>query len=353
MKNPMTRRDFVVKGSTVLVGAGLSLKTGCRRATAPAAAGRVVEVSRAEAVLENRAVQADVVRDMLHRGMTALTQSEKPWSQFFSPSDRIGLKINTLGRPFLYTHHELIRAVADELIDSGIPENNIIVWDRWEHHMQDCGFTVNASDQGVRCYGAQNRNDSSVYRWDPEVFYESDHDTAEERAEGSTRSQFSSIFTRECDKVINLPILKDHANSGVTFCLKNLAYGITTNNNRFHRPDFISTFIADICAQPQVRDKVVLHIGDILEGCFERGPMPRTPRELFTPGTIMLGTDPVAMDALGRRMVDEQRIGHGLTPLAETPGYYEGMRPVQHIELAAQNGLGVCDLEAIQVEEIR
>ena len=202
-----------------------------------------------------------------------------------------------------------------------------------------------------RCFGSQNSRDRSVYRWDPEAYFESDFDTAEERAEGSIRSRISSIFTQECDKIINLPILKDHSNSGITFCLKNIAYGISDNNSRFHKPDFISAFIADFCAHPLVREKVVLHIGDALEGCFDRGPDPGSPRELFTPSTIWLGIDPVAMDSVARRTIDEKRTGMGLPPVANSPGYYEGMRAADHIERAAKTGLGMCDLDRIQINK--
>lgn len=352
MKKGITRREFVTWGTTAVLGAGLSLKTGCRRTSEVSGNGRVIEVKNPSAVSGDRQVDAEAVRHMLHQGMVKLTGQKNPWPRLFSPKDRIGLKINTLGRPLLFTHHELIQAVTAELKESGIPDNNIIVWDRWEHHMLACGFVLNTSADGVRCYGTQNPRDNAVSRWDPDVVYVSDLDDPEDRWEEGTSSPFSSIFTQECDKIINMPILKDHSNSGITFCLKNIAYGLSSNNGRFHKPAFISTFIADFCAHPLVREKVVLHIGDGLEGCFDRGPDPDSPRVLFTPNTLYLGTDPVAMDAVARSVIDDTRMTRGLTPVAETPGYYEGMRPSDHIEMAAQNGIGICDPVRMNVEKI-
>lgn len=352
MKKRLTRREFMALSSTAVVGAGLSFKTGCRHSSGLSERGQVVEVKNANAVLDSREVDNAVVRQMLKSGMAKLTEQKQPWSRFFSPQERIGLKINTLGRPLLYTHHELIQAVIDELTEFGVPPNNIIVWDRWEHHMLDCRFDLNTSGDGVRYYGAQNSKDESVFRWDPDVAYTSEFDDPEDRWEEGTSSPFSSIFTQDCDKIINMPILKDHGNSGITFCLKNIAYGISTNNSRFHKPAYISCFISDFCAQSQVMDKVVLHIGDGLEGCYDRGPVPTSVRELFTPNTLWLGTDPVAMDTIARSVIDETRLEKNLPSVKDTPGYYEGMRPTDHIEMAAQKGAGICDPERILVEKI-
>jgi len=211
---------------------------------------------------------------------------------------------------------------------------------------------LNTSSQGVRCYGSEHPRDKDVNRMDPKVVFQSELDYAQER-QGGTSSRLSTIFTQECDKIINLAILKDHGNAGATLCLKNLAFGICDNNSRFHRPAYISRFIADFCAMQPVRDKVVLHLIDGLEGCFDRGPVPDGPQVLFKPQTLWLGTDPVALDAVGFRVIDEERVRRNLPRLAETPGYYEGMRPVDHIELAAKNSLGISDLALIDVKQVR
>lgn len=347
----MNRREFVVKTASAVAGLGLTGSRG--KALPPATDGRsrVIEVSNPGVVLEGRRVDREVARRMLRRGMTVLTGKENPWPQFFNPKDRVGLKINTLGRPMLVTHHELIDALAAELVEFGIPENNIIVWDRWEPHMLAAKFKVNTSDKGVRCYGTANWV-TKVERFDPEVVYRSENDSAEDR-EGGVESVFSSIFTRDCDKIINMAVLKDHGNCGVTLCLKNLAYGVCNNNGRFHKPPHIGPFIADFCAQPLVRKKVVLHLIDGLEGCFDRGPVPDSTSVLFTPRTLWLGTDPVALDAVGYRVIDAERLRRGLPALKDSKGYYSGPMPVDHIDLAAARGVGTSDMERISVERIR
>ena len=346
----MNRREFMAKSASAILGAGFAANAGFSHNINQTQQSRVIEVTNPDAVLEQRRVDSGVVRKMLRRGMKALTGNMQPWSQFLKPDDRVGLKINTLGRPLLFTHHELIQAMIEELKDFGIKENNIIVWDRWEHHMLASKFELNTSGDGVRCYGTESR-DPSVKRLDPEVTYTSDFDHPEDR-EGGTVSLYSSIFTRDCDKVINMAILKDHDSSGVTLSLKNIAYGISNNNSRFHKPSYIGPFIADFCAQPRIRKKIVLHLIDGLEGCYDRGPVPDSPRVLFSPKTIWLGTDPVALDAVGFRVIDAKRKEKGLPALNESQGYWSGPRPVDHIELAARKGVGISDLNRIKIEKI-
>lgn len=347
MAKRMNRREFIVKGSSAVLGAGLAANAGSAFGK-PVAAGetsRVIEVAHPGAVLADRVVDPAIARKMLRRGMETLTGSSNPWGKFLSPSDRVGLKINTLGRPLLYTHHELIAAMVAELEDFGVKKNSIIVWDRFETQMRDCKFEFNTSAGGVCVYGT-DALDENVRRYDPDVAYVSDFDNPDQRQNGSTASRLSSVFTRDCDKIINMAILKDHGMSGVTLTLKNLAYGLCDNNRRFHGPKHIGPFIADFCARPDVRKKAVLHLIDGLEACYDLGPAPKNPKVIYTADTLWLGTDPVALDAVGRAAIDAKRKQEGLVPIRETG------RAWDHIELAAQKGAGTADLDRIRVERL-
>jgi len=347
MAGRMNRREFIVTGTSAVLGAGLAAKAAAGPGRPPAGdAARVIEVTHPGAVLADRVVDTAVARKMLRRGMEELTGSSNPWAKFLSPSDTVGLKINTLGRPLLYTHHELIAAMAAELMDFGVRENSIIVWDRFETQMRDCRFTFNVSGKGVRVYGT-DALDPAVRRYDPDAAYVSDFDNPGQREGGSTASRLSSVFTRDCDKVINMAILKDHGMSGVTLTLKNLAYGLCDNNRRFHGPEYIGPFIAGFCARPDVRKKVVLHLVDGLEACYDLGPCPKNPKVIYPANALWLGTDPVALDAVGRAAIDAKRIQEGLPPIREAG------RACDHIELAAKNGAGVADLDRIRVARVR
>ena len=329
----LNRREFIIKGSTIALGTGIRMQTGFGMAMPPAKS-YVVEVFHPDAVGENRLVEEFIVRNMLHRGLVNLTGKEtNPLAEFIRPDDVVGLKINCLGRPLLYTHKELINAMVGELKSIGVKENNIIVWDRFHHHMTSCSFVMNDTAEGVR-YMATEQRDPAVTHFDPEYIYRSDSDEAGRRDDNGNKSRFSSLFTIACDKIINMAILKDHGLAGVTLCLKNIAYGICNNNARFHGPEYIGEFIADVYALPEVREKIVLNIIDGLEGCYNNGPVPSYADDLFKPNKIWLGRDPVALDSIGLELIEAKRAEMGYPPVAE-------IRPgTNHIELAAKSGVG-------------
>jgi len=346
VKDKIDRREFIKKSSSVVLGAGVAFGSGFKLGAQDTQTAKVVEVKHSKVLQPGRILDPEIVRNMVREGIKNLTGSENPWAQFLSPEDRIGLKISTLGRPLLFTHHELIQAVVDEIKEFGIKKNNIIVWDRFEKHMTDCEFEFNTTGEGVRCYGTITTEQLISDRLDKDAVYSSENDNPEKREEGGADSYFSKIFTQECDKIINMPILKDHGLCGVTLSLKNLAYGLCENNARFHGPAHIGPFIADFCALPEVREKVVLHILDGLEACYDRGPRPRNLRSLFAPKTIWLSPDPVALDAVGLKAIQTERKYRAHRTLEE-----EG-RPLDHIELAAKKGVGVSDLNRIKLEKI-
>jgi len=345
MKNKINRREFIKKSSSAVVGAGIALNSRMYIGAEPGKS-RIVEVMHSGVVKDKRKVDVQAVKEMISIGIKTLTGSKNPWKQFIKPEDRVGLKINTLGRPMLYTHHELIQAIADELLDIGVKEKNIIIWDRFEGHMKNSNFKFNNTGVGIQCYGTNSR-EKGVSRNDMNVFYESSFDNPGKRDNNGTISPFSKIFTQDCNKIINMAILKDHTLSGVTLCLKNLAYGVCNNNNRFHGKEHIGPFISGFCAMPQIKEKVVLHIIDGLEACFDKGPVPSSPNVLYTPKTLWLGTDPVALDAVGFQAIDAKRKDKGLPPLSQTG------RPVDHIKLAAQKGIGTDDLGKIKIDKIK
>jgi uncharacterized protein (DUF362 family) len=196
----------------------------------------------------------------------------------------------------------------------------------------------------VRCFGTEDRG-STLDRSDPKARYDSKRDSADGRKGGSSASRLSAIFTKECDKIVNLAILKDHGLAGVTLTLKNLAFGLCDNNRRFHGREEIGPFIADFCARPDVRNKVVLHMIDGIEGCFDGGPAPSTDDQLFQPRTLWVSTDPVALDRLGADLIEERRAQAKLPSLAAA-----GREP-RHIRLAAKRGIGTDDPKRIDLVE--
>jgi uncharacterized protein (DUF362 family) len=345
MVKKITRRKFVGQVSSAAVGAGVVLATGRAQGGKKATKTRIIEVSHPKSVGADRKVDPAAVRAMVQRGMRELTGKEKPFEHLFKPTDRVGLKINCLGRPLICTHHEVVAAFSAELEAAGVKPYNIIVWDRFDQHMIDCDYKLVDKKNKVRVLASETY-DGEGNRMDPGVTYKSAKDNPEARADSGEVSRLSRIFTSEVDKVVNLAILKDHGLSGVTLCLKNIAFGVCDNNRRFHRRKDIDPFIADFCARKDVRDKFVLHVLDGIEGCFDHGPKPGSQDDLFSPGKIWFGFDPVAIDATGTSVIEAERKKRGLKNLERS-----GRHP-HHIELSSKLGSGVADTARIQIKKI-
>src|SRR5207244_8394971 len=76
-----------------------------------------------------------------------------------------------------------------------------------------------------------------IQGYDPEVYVAMElaalgrHDPKDDR---TRRSHLSLIASRQVDKIINVPVLKDHGSAGVTLALKNLSHGLVNNVARSH-----------------------------------------------------------------------------------------------------------------------
>lgn len=345
MKRKISRREFVSRTSKTALGASVLLGAGSALAGAAKSKNKVVEVFH-PTVVKDRKPDTGKVASMVQSGMQKLMDSKEPWKQLFKPGDRVGLKINCLGRPLIHTHHELIQAVAAQLQEVGVKANDIIVWDRFEGHMSDCGFKFNKTKEGVRCYASESY-EGDDNRIDPKQPYVSKDDNPDRREESGASSRMSSIFTQECNKHINMAILKDHALAGVTLCLKNIAFGVCDNNSRFHQREHIGPFISKVCARKDARERFVLHMIDGLEGCYDQGPKPSTTGVIFAHQTLWLGFDPVALDTLGHAVIEAKRKAAGLPTLKKS-----GRHP-RHIEMSAKLGLGTNDTGQMEVKKIR
>src|SRR6185295_11682294 len=69
---------------------------------------KVVSVHSAKSIEEaTEKVDADTVRQMIERGMTALTGEKAPasaWKHFFTAADVVGIKVNCSGAPRIMSH---------------------------------------------------------------------------------------------------------------------------------------------------------------------------------------------------------------------------------------------------------
>ena len=319
--------------------------------------GKVVQLINSNCVVENKIVY-DTAYEMVKNGMLSLTDAKSlkdAWRVFFNDKDRIGLKVNPVAGPTLSTSVEVTKAIINQLVESGIPKENILIWDRREQELTDAGFTKEnfpgikiigteyADEKGSmydpegKLYG-ERRIDKDWYYWaDCEEKY--DKETIPYMVNEGKYSYFSKIVTQMVDKIINVPILKN-AGTSITLCMKNLAYGAVSNTGRLHKQLWMET-CAEVLAFPPLRDKVVLNIVDGIKGCFNGGPA-ANPQFFYNFNTILFGTDPVAVDRIGYEIMLKKRIDEKLQK-QDIP------RARIFMDLAQDLKLGVADLEKIKL----
>jgi len=338
-KGKLTRRQFI--GG---VSAGLMVPWLSSIARSAEKRSRIVVV-KSQGVMPGRQPQLDKVIRMVEEGIcrfTGKTDPSKAWREFVSPDDIVGIKVNPIGGRALSTKKELVEAIVRGLKSAGVKEERIIIWDRFEDHLiQRAGYTFNKSKKGVQCYATEGANGAG---YDEEVFYETDKDTPQDRDESGTKSLVSRILTQHITALINVPVLKDHNAAGLTACLKNIAFGSVNNTRRFHKPPFYcDPMIAEICAMPVVQQKLRLNIVDAIEACFDRGPTGMNMGTKWKEEAIFIGTDMVALDAFGLKLVEEKRRRRRLRPIS---------RIAKHIRTAAEKGLGTNNLDEVDVERV-
>ena len=322
--------------------------------------GKVVQVNNPLSVVDEKP-QEDAAYKMLEEGMLALTGAvslDEAWKQFVKPDEVIGLKVNPVAGKQLTTSHAVTRSIVKQLKEAGIPEKNIVIWDRRLMQLHETGYTEEEYP-GIKITGTEQKDtegsfydkDGVLYgekMIDKEWYYwadcEEDYDeyTIPYMVNRGKYSYFSKICTREVDKIINVPILKN-AGPTVTLCMKNLAYGAVTNTGRLHQKLWSETS-AEVCAFPPLRDKVVLNIVDGLRGCFEGGPG-ANPQYIVNYNTMLIGSDPVAVDRIGYDIVLAKRLEEGVQDSENPVG-------IKFMELAAKLDLGVADPEKIQLTKL-
>ena len=321
--------------------------------------GRVVEIADQQAIISNRVSQT-VVQRMLDHALCELTGVQDvrvAWSKFVEPKDIVGIKINPSGAPACCSSPEIVRAIVAGVQSAGVPLKNIHVYDRYAYEI-DIGSYQTLVPLGVRVVGIQDRKlDASGY--DSNIYCEANF-----FGEWETRSYMASIVSSDLTKIINVPTMKDHSAAGVTGCLKNLGYGTFNNVDRSHRRPFSFTdpLIGVMCSVEPLRSKAVLHIMDGMRMLWHGGPLSQNPKFIFPAGTLMVGTDPVAMDTIELEKIEAKRSKEGAPSvwsrdpksLTENGGeFYEDAtknlyyRQPHHIAAAGKLGLGVSELKRI------
>jgi hypothetical protein len=331
--------------------------------------GTVVSVHSQDVLdMSTGVARIDVIREMMGRGMCALTGTTAPadaWRRFFAPADVVGIKVNCGGHPYVVSDHDIVAETVRQLVNVGVPAPDIYIYERFQQQLDAVNYGPHLPD-GVRITAAERANeytDNSGY--DPAVYVEADL-----FGEDDTRSNMMRLVTRRLTKIINIPNVKDHGATGATGCLKNIAYGSFSNVARthYHGHSHTYSFVGTLATVEPLRSRAVLQIMDGLRGVWHGGPFAPTSRFVFYPRRILFGTDPVAIDRLLLDLIDEKRRAEGAISIwdrspaslrtddtaarDDDPNVNILIREPGHVEYASRLGLGVYDRARIRVQDV-
>jgi len=249
---------------------------------------KVILIRDENAIDQQGRINQAVVQKILDRGVSTLLDEENPiqaWKKLIKPTDIVGIKSNVWFH--LPTPEELEMAIQKRVLDVGVPKKNISI-----------------DDRGVL--------DNAIFR-------------------SSTA-------------LINARPLRTHFWSGVGGCIKNYIMFVSTP--WLYHGDACSP-LASIWNKPLVKGKTRLNILSLIRTQFwGRGPHYFDRRFVSDYKGLLIGKDPVALDAIGARLLQLQRIAHfgEDRPLDTTP---------KHIFMADEKyKLGVSDLRRIEVVKI-
>lgn len=276
----------------------------------------------------------EAAAEMVERAVKELTGEStlaNAWRKFVHPSDVVGIKVNGLGLRNMASNKETVYAIIQGLVAAGVQPANIVILEQWSGFLSATRVQRSEMPAGVR----------TAVHTNSEV-------SAETRVP-TGRTWFSRAMLG-CTALIGVPLVKDHSLSGFTGAMKNMTHGNIKNPEDFHRNreglNCRSHHIPELFAHDAIRSRVRLHVMDAFKVLYNGGPQDnpaaRSPYE-----SVMVSTDPVALDRIGAEIVDQFRTQNNMRPL-ERSG-----RPVRYLELAEQLGLGVAARDRIQLSDVR
>ena len=279
----ITRRDFLrVAGGTAVA---LALGSGISGEVQAEPMAKVVLIRNAEVLGSHNEVRGEILQSMLDEAVKVLLGTNKPleaWQKLFKSSDVVGIKSNEWSR--LPTPKELEAAIKRRLLEVGVAEESIGIGDK----------------------GVLNH----------------------------------PIFLK-ATALVNARPLRTHHWSGVGTCLKNYIQFVPDRSS-YH--DEGCSPLGKIWTYPIVKGKTRLNILSVLTPQFYgRGAHFFDIRYVWPYKGLIVGIDPVAVDAVGAHLLQVKRVAFfGEDKALDVP-------PVHIMVADKKYHLGVSDLGRIQL----
>jgi uncharacterized protein (DUF362 family) len=298
-----------------------------------------------------------VVRAMVDRLVLAATGQpslEKAWGSLISPTDKVGIKISAAGGELFTTHHAVVNAIVDGLVAAGHPRGSIIVWDRSLEGIKDAGYKPDEEGYRLRAITPRTGYDPKAVVSAPLlgklVWGDLDYKASKVKVvplsdteNTSSVSHFSRILSSEVTKIINVPVMSNSTMNGIAGCLYNVTIPNIDNWRRFSQGSgFGAESVAEIYSNPLIAKKVVFNLMDGLVAQYAGGPESQ-PNFAVHYATLYASKDPVALDRVAIKRIDQWRKDAKFPPIGDLASY---------VQYAGELGLGNANMKRIEVRDL-
>lgn len=245
---------------------------------------------------------------------------------------KVGIKIYTNSGAGMCTPKALVDAVVSQLEKRGYKRENISLVDMSRRKMRDCGFLPRVSQ--VQKGTPDNYKGSPVVDIDSGKYFNSQwyYDNALMPKSLKSLNASSDLYNPEFRKSylpvplfltvdfwINLPVITDMEGLGVCAAIGNASIWNMSNNERFlKQPANASMAAAEVCAIPELRSSNLLTILSYERGQYVGGAIFNS-RCSFSENTIMMSSNPVAIDFLAWQAINRHRRTFGFAPIDPMP----------------------------------
>lgn len=283
MRDVITRRDLL---KAMLGGVATLSASNLSEGQQKNKRSKVILVRHPDVIDKDGKVNEKVFQEMLDEAVTALVGVQDPveaWRRLVKPTDLVGIKTNVWA--YLPTPREVEKVIQRRLIDAGVKPENIRINDRQAH-----------------------------------------------------------AVLAPCTALINVRPVRTHWWSGIGGCIKNYITFVT-NPSSYHA-DACSA-LGSIWHLPIVKGKTRLNILLALTPLFHgRGPHHYNPHYVWQYKGIFISYDPVAIDAMGLKLIQAKRLRYfGKEIALETPP--------KHIVIADEKyKLGISDPKRIELVKL-
>ena len=322
-KEPVLDRRKFIKKSAITCGVALSAgawgylfysKEPVRKTKGKVYAFKDFRVSVSDVYAKMAVARGTDTGKMLRASLEKLGGITK----FIQPGDKVLIKPNVgwdrQPEQAANTNPELVSAIVKLCREAKASE--ILVTD----------VSVNDS---YRCF-ARSGIENAVLKSGGKILFTSESDFVSTDMKGELLKIWPvSKFYHEADKVINVPIVKNHSLSKCTLAMKNWYGVLGGQRNQLHQN--INTSIVDLAQAV----RPTLTVMDATRVLKKNGPTGGNLSDVSIENTIITGLDEVAIDSYSLQFLDLKK------------------DDVPYIELAEKRGLGTSDWRSIHVEEIK